>query len=118
MKPYPLRDIVCGVLRKRPDPSNWSEYPNVWGEVEWHVHNCDWYRVYDIVEAIRAELAGEEKKLSNDNLLKVAVFDEEIDAALREFGIGWQLKDGLIQARGDDTFEAVVNQAKGYPTSK
>src|ERR1051326_5643297 len=46
LKPYPLRDIVCGVLRKRPDPSNWSEYPNVWGEVEWHVYNCDWYRVY------------------------------------------------------------------------
>src|SRR5207237_803048 len=34
MKPYALRDLVCGVLRKRPDPSNWSEYPNVWGEVE------------------------------------------------------------------------------------
>src|SRR5262249_1069694 len=53
--PYPLRDIICGVLRKRPDPSNWSEYPNVWGEVEWLVYGCEWYRVYDIVEAIRAE---------------------------------------------------------------
>jgi hypothetical protein len=112
LKPYPLRDIVCGVLRKRPDPGNWSEYPNVWGEVEWHVYNCDWYRVYDIVEAIRADLAGDNKRLSSEDALKIAVFDQEINTSLREMGIGWQLKDGFIQARGDETFEAVVRQAK------
>lgn len=112
VKPYPFRDIVCGVLRKRPDPSNWSEYPNVWGEVEWHVHNCDWYRVYDIVEAIRADLASSKTCLSGDDLLKIATFDEEINSAFRELGIGWQLRDGLIEARGDETFEAVVSQAR------
>jgi hypothetical protein len=112
IKPYLLRDIVCGVLRKRPDPSNWSEYPNVWGEVEWHVHNCDWYRVYDIIEAIRTSLATEMNRHSKESVLKVAIFDAEVNAAFRELGIGWQLKDGLIQARGDDSFEAVVNQAK------
>jgi hypothetical protein len=99
INPTRLRQIVCGVLRKRPDPDNWSEYPNIWAEVECHVHNCDWYQVYDIVEAIRA------------NLTERAVFDQEINSALRELGIGWQFKDGLIQARGEDTFEAVVKQA-------
>jgi hypothetical protein len=112
LKPYALRDLVCGVLRKRPDPGNWSEYPNVWGEVEGYVYNCDWYRVYDIVEAIRADLAGSKIRLSGEDAVKIAIFDEEINLAFRELGIGWQLKDGLIQARGDDTFEAVVNQAK------
>jgi hypothetical protein len=112
MKPHQLRDIVCGVVRKRPDPNNWTEYPNVWGEVEWHVHHCDWFRIYDIIEAIRTCLATEMRRGSKESVLKVAIFDEEVNVAFRELGIGWQLKDGLIQARGDDSFEAVVNEAK------
>ena len=32
--PTPLRGIVCKVLRVRPDPGNWSEYPNIWVEVQ------------------------------------------------------------------------------------
>lgn len=32
IRPSPLREIVCSVLKQRPDPNNWSEYPNVWGE--------------------------------------------------------------------------------------
>jgi hypothetical protein len=118
MKPYPLRDIVCEVLRKRPDPTNWSEYPNVWGEVEGHVYNCDWYRVYDIIEAIRASFAREEEPDSTENVLRVAIFDGEVNSTLRELGIGWQLRDGLIQARGDDASEAVVNQAKDILKAK
>src|SRR5438874_2539762 len=34
--PSSQRNIVCRVLRARPDPGNWSEYPNVWGEVPRH----------------------------------------------------------------------------------
>lgn len=111
MKPYPLRDLVCGVLRKRPNPNNWSEYPNVWGEVEWHVYNCDWYKVYDIVEAIRAELATADRDHSGEPTVRALMFDEEINSALRDLGMGWQLRDGMIQARGGDAFEAVVTQA-------
>jgi hypothetical protein len=99
------------VLRKRPDPNNWSEYPNVWGEVEGHVYGCDWYRVYDIAEAIRAHLV-ETASYPTDEDAKVVLFDEEINAALREMGIGWQIRDGFIQARGDDAFEKVVSTAK------
>jgi hypothetical protein len=111
LRPYTLRDIVCGVLRKRPDPSNWSEYPNVWSEVEYLVYGCEWYRVYDIVEAIHAHLVESNTSSFNEPSLVVEKFDDEINSAFRELGIGWQLKDGLIQARGDDAFEAVVNQA-------
>lgn len=111
LKPYTLREIVCGVLRKRPDPSNWSEYPNVWGEVEGHVYGCDWYRVYDITEAIRAHLF-ENADFPPDEDTRVVTFDAEINAAFRELGIGWQLQDGLIQTRGDDAFEKVLTAAK------
>jgi len=112
LRPNVLRDIVCGVLRKRPDPSNWSEYPNVWEEVQAHIHDCEWYRVYDIVEEIRAKLASERTGYSTDMPVKAVIFDEEINSALRELGIGWHLQDGLVQARGDDAFEQIVRQAK------
>ncbi|HWG46368.1 MAG TPA: hypothetical protein VN688_26635, partial [Gemmataceae bacterium] len=103
--------LVCHVLRKRPDPNNWSEYPNVWGEVEWHVHNCEWYKVYDIVEAIRADLATARPDDLGEPSVKALTFEYEINSALRELGGGWQLQEGVIMARGDDAFEAVVSQA-------
>lgn len=112
MEPYPLRELVCRVLRKRPDPSNWSEYPNVWDEVQWHVYKCDWYRVYDVVEAIWAELSAADACHGHTLQNRAAIFDAEVNAAFRELGIGWQLHGGMIQARGDDAFEAVVTRAK------
>src|SRR5205814_982429 len=47
-----------------------------------------------------------------DEDANVVQFEEEINAALRELGIGWQIRDGVIQARGDDAFEKVVSTAK------
>jgi hypothetical protein len=112
IKPSPFRDIVCEVLRKRPDPSNWSEYPNIWSEVEWLVHNCDWYRVYDIVEVIFAHLMTVDQNDYRGQGAKAVIFNDEMNCAFRELGVGWQLVDGMIQARGDDAFEAVVARAK------
>ena len=111
MRPYPLRDIVCGVLRKRPDPGNWSEYPNVWGEVEWLVYGCEWYKVYDIVEAIWADLTEEKPRRGRQVTPEAHLFESEVNSAMRDLGIGWHLRDGVILARGDDAFEAVVTQA-------
>lgn len=56
LTPSPLRNIICKVLLKSPDPSNWSEYPNILSEVNHLVANCKWYEVYDIIEAIYAYL--------------------------------------------------------------
>jgi len=103
IRPQTLRSIVCGVLRVRPDPSNWSEYPNIWGETEQFVYGCEWFRVYDIAEAIYAHLA--------DDPQKAEAFENTINNCFREMGIGWQLKDGLIQTRGDDAHEALVKTA-------
>ena len=51
-RPSFLRDIICRVLRVRPDRSNWSEYPNIWGEVEYLMDSCPWFKVYDIIEEL------------------------------------------------------------------
>ena len=61
--PYPLRETICSVLHVRPDPYNWSEYPNVWGEAEGHVYGCEWFRFYDFVERV---YQGLEKPSSDD----------------------------------------------------
>ena len=65
--PKALRNIVCRVLRVRPDPGNWSEYPNIWDELQGLVYNAEWFKVYDIVEAIHAAmLQNDEEHGGND----------------------------------------------------
>ena len=52
MTPKPMREIICSVLLKIPDPGNWSEYPNVWQEVTDLMETCEWFDVYNIAEKI------------------------------------------------------------------
>ena len=118
--PSTLRDIVCKVLRVRPDPNNWSEYPNVWEEVEYLVYGCDWFKVYDIIEALYESFAEHGRKKGGDNAER---FGDEINAFFVEEGIGWQLADGEIVTRGTEAFESVVKEAtvtleeSGRPTA-
>ena len=107
--PSTLRNIVCRVLRVRPNAGNWSEYPNVWGEVQDLVYGCDWFRVYDIVEALYASMAESDSLRSSDVASR---FAEEINAYFAEEGIGWQVVDGRIVTRGTETFESVVSGAR------
>lgn len=104
LSPNILRNIVCRVLRIRPNPANWSEYPNVWDEVQSLVYGCDWFRVYDFVEAFAQHL---QRTYHNNQ----DAFAREINDCLKEMGIGWQLVDGHVQARGEDTYERIVAQA-------
>jgi len=106
--PSPLRDIVCRVLRTPPDPSNWSEYPNVWGEVEGLVYRCDWFKVYDIIEAIHARMVKNDR---NNRAKDAPQFAEALNEFFVEQGIGWQLVDGHIVTRGTEAFESVVTEA-------
>jgi AbiJ N-terminal domain 4 len=68
LKPSGSRSIICSVLEERPDPSNWSEYPNIWGEVEAYVYHCEWFHVYDFIEGVWREL---------DSCHRRSVFGEE-----------------------------------------
>jgi hypothetical protein len=101
MTPKPQRKIVCQVLRKRPDPNNWSEYPNIAEEVADHLDNCDWYKVYDIIEALYKEMYPQQAQK----------FEEEINLFLLREGIGWKMEDGIISIRGSEAFEDAVEKA-------
>ena len=101
--PTALRQVICRVLRVRPNADNWTDYPNVWGEIENLVYRCEWAKVYDIIEALYKEL---------DSYERGDEFEEEINTFFDEEGIGWKLSNGQIVTRGSEAFETVVNKAK------
>jgi hypothetical protein len=101
MKPPQIRDVICNVLFVAPDHNNWSEYPNVWEEVLALLRECDWFKVYDIAEALWRSL----DMYADYQLL----FMEQLNRFFWEKGIGWELKDpdGIV-FRGGETFAAVT----------
>lgn len=103
--PSALRRIVCGVLHVRPDPGNWSEFPNIWEEVQSLMYGCDWFRAYDSIEALYAEMVENDEQRGDHDAEQ---FAEEINAYFVEVGVGWQLTDGQIVTRGPESFESVV----------
>ena len=111
LSPDDLRSVVCKVLRKKPDPNNWSPYPNIWQEVEWHIESCPWFKVYDIIEAIWKKL--DHKHVTKNGGYEAAqpIFEAEVTALMAELGIGWKLEDGFIQARGEESYEEHLQMA-------
>jgi hypothetical protein len=100
-RPALPRPVLYRVLRVAPDASNWSEYPNLWDEVQWLMNGCDWFKVYDILEALHAKFAEAE----------AARFAKELNEFFIEEGIGWQLINGQIVTRGTEAFETLVTEA-------
>ena len=96
-----IREIVCRILLVRPDPDNWSEIPNVRGEVNHLIGTCLWFKVYDIPEALYDETRYDLKE----------TFAARLNGFLRENGIGWEMLEGQITYRGSDVFTATTRQA-------
>jgi hypothetical protein len=100
-----MRALICPVLNEFPNPSNWSEVPNIRDEVYALIQDCGWFQVYDIAEAAYRQLA-----ISN----REAEFSERLNALFEDLGIGWQMIDGQIVTRGDQEFERAVAQAADH----
>jgi hypothetical protein len=120
LAPKTLRGIVCHLLMTRPDDNNWSDV-NVISEVHGLVDNCEWFEVYDIIEAVWAALwRGEGRSLYESGHEQFAA---NVNAYFVRKGIGWQLHEGRIEVRGPEIFEAVVRPAgerltgAGLPTA-
>lgn len=99
--PKTLRPVVCHALRKRPNPNNWSEYPNIDEEIRHLIDNCEWYKVYDVIEEIYHNAYRDQAQ----------GFETDINSYFREEGIGWQLVSGKIEVRGEEGFESGVKKA-------
>ena len=107
-EPSAIRNLICSVLHVRPDPSNWSEYPNVWGEAQHLVYSCDWFKFYDFVEELY-------RSIGNSGAENAQERSTQFQDALNEFfvdeGIGWQMIGGELVTRGTETFEYSVRGA-------
>lgn len=124
--PSALRTTICRVLRTPPDESNWSEYPNIWGEVQQLIYRCEWFKVYDIIEALHARMEkhDEEQRRQDGRDSEDAVkFAQALNDYFIEEGVGWQLVNGAIVTRGEEAFEVAVKTAQaelddaGRPTA-
>jgi hypothetical protein len=98
-----LRSIICSTLLIRENRSNWSEYPNIDDEVNDHLYEIEWHQVYDIIENIVSAFKTRKEKEEYESLM---------NGGFCRLGIGWQLKDGIIQTRSDEAFEKTVSMAQ------
>ncbi len=100
--PSDLRSIICRLLKIPPDNNNWSEFPNIDGEVTQLLEDCDWYLIYDIIETVIDKLKqGDKEKFAN-----------EINEYFITNGIGWKIVSGLIETRGDEVFETAIKNVE------
>ena len=105
-RPESLRSLICCILRRRPDSNNWSEYPNIDNEVHELIDDCDWYRVYDIVEGISGAMRETPYSYETEK------FESEMNDYFLEKGIGWKLSNGKVDMRGSGVFEEIIGTAE------
>ncbi len=91
-----LREIVCRVLMTI------AKDPNDDRAVRMLLYDCAWFEVYDIIEAIFDAL------LRGEGNARYETFTEDVNTYFVKRGVGWQLRDGRIEVRGPEVFEAVV----------
>jgi hypothetical protein len=99
--PSRLRAAVCEALLRIPDEDNWSSGP-VMREVTMLVRGAPWYKIYDIAESLHAAVALQEP--TDD-------FEQQVNALFREHGVGWEMANGQVVARGGEAFTAVPTEA-------
>lgn len=111
LDPKALRQVVCQALAVPADTrGNWSD-PNVMDEVKQALEDCDWFEVYDVIEAVCAALErrpsmGMAGKSPQD------IFSHDINRVFRKNGIGWQLIAGRVEMRGSEVFEIAVREGR------
>jgi hypothetical protein len=82
-------------------------------EIRELISNCDWYKVYDVIEALSQKFQSGQID-----------FNSEINDFFLENGIGWKLENGKVLFRGDNQFEDKLKESKaivaqnGFDTAK
>ena len=69
------------------------------------LHECEWFRIYDIAEAFYKQLL--KKGLDT----QANEYERYLNDYFRENGIGWQMSQGIITVRGSEEFETITKDA-------
>jgi hypothetical protein len=96
LQPSQLRETICRVLLKAPNQDNWSEYPNVWYEVQELIYDAPWFKIYDIAEDLVNNLGSRIARPYYGTEAQ-RKFEAQLNEVFGELGIGWQMLDGKIQ---------------------
>lgn len=107
LSPSVIRKIICRVLNKSPNQQNWTDYPNVDQEIRWLIEDCEWHKVYDIIERMYDYLIK-----TDQPSLKADIFQNGINDYFLENGIGWKMVTGQIEMRGAEAFEKSMKSAQ------
>lgn len=59
LRPPVLRTVLC--LELRVTPGSWSADSDIWDETKWRMDQCEWYKVYDIIEALHARFSSNDE---------------------------------------------------------
>lgn len=117
LQPSQQRKTVCSILLKQPDRNNWSEYPNIWNEVNELVDSCPWCKVYDIAEAFYQELAQRQpwdpRVHEGYENSPPDFFVKKLNGVLLEHGIGWNMtKQGVIEFRSNKFSDQAIQHTQ------
>jgi hypothetical protein len=96
------------VLLRLPSQTG-SDETSILAELHNLVSSCEWFKVYDIIEAFHARFLDHDSRLASGHGARD--FTNLINAFFIEHGIGWQLVDGEIITRGAGAFEGTVKTA-------
>ena len=107
--PTQLRRVVCRELMETPNPANWSEFPNVDGELRDLLAKAPWFVVFDLIEKI-AKGPTSPRSLPTASA-SANPFASLVNRMFHKKGVGWQLVDGQVQVRGPELFEAAMSTA-------
>jgi hypothetical protein len=110
-KPSEIRAILCDAFFKAPNQNNWSDYPNIDGEIRDLIHECKWFEVYDAVEML-SRFLRKSARISSEGIPASDFFDEKVSRYFRRAGIGWQVANGKVEMRGSEAFEHAVRQGR------
>ena len=114
-----VHQVICEVLLEQPIPRD-IDAMNPEKEINDILMKVDWYRIYDIVEALYATVVS---KFFPLNKVRANKFERLLNRFFVENGIGWELRDGRIIYRGSEAFEKSTHEvpdhldALGFPSS-
>lgn len=100
--PSQQRTILCKALRVRPDPSNWSDYPNVEYEVAELTMQGPWYKFFDALERLPKFL----------DYYEMEAYYSKVNDLLADENVGYRFEGNKIVRVGTEEFEDSVSDAR------
>lgn len=110
-RPSSQRQVICQALRARPDPGNWSEYPNINQEVDDLIHSLKWFKFYDMCEKLNSLEEVRHQGVMSPAYVET-LFSHELNKLFAEENVIYRMnEEGKIHPEGSEQFEEAIHEA-------